>query len=54
MDKVFKKHKELPVLYLFLVDVLDIAGSFRKYVFDRLIKKDVSFVVVVNKLDIVN
>lgn len=54
MDKVFKKHKDLPVIYLYVVDILDIAGSFQKYVFDRLLNQKPEFVVVVNKLDIAN
>jgi hypothetical protein len=39
MAKVFKKHNEIPVLYIYVVDILDIAGSFQKYVFDMLINQ---------------
>lgn len=54
MSKVFKKHKEAPVIYLYVVDILDIAGSLQKYVFDRLIDRQVELAIVVNKLDIAN
>ena len=54
MDRVTKKHKELPAIYLYVVDILDIAGSFQKYLFDRLLNQKADFVVVVNKLDIAN
>lgn len=37
-----------------MVDVLDVAGSFKKYVFNSLLKANVDFCIVVNKLDIVN
>lgn len=54
MSKVFKKHKNIPTFYIYLVDVLDIAGSFKKYVFDRFIEENVDFCIAINKLDIVN
>jgi hypothetical protein len=36
MSKVLKKHKDLPVMYLYVVDILDLAGTLQKYAFDRL------------------
>lgn len=54
MNKVFKKHKDVPVVYLYVVDILDVAGSFQKYVFDRLIDQKSETVVILNKLDIAN
>lgn len=54
MDKVFHKHENIPTFFIYVVDVLDIAGSLKKYVFDRLIDANVDFCVAVNKLDIVN
>jgi ribosome biogenesis GTPase A len=54
MSKIIKKHNSLPTTFIYLIDVLDIAGTFKKYVFDRLLDADVTFCVVINKLDIVN
>ena len=54
MNKVFKKHKDIPVVYLYVVDILDVAGSFQKYVFDRLINEKSETIVILNKLDIAN
>ena len=55
MTKVIKKHQNAPsTLFLYILDILDIAGSFKPYVFNRLIDADVQFCIVVNKLDIVN
>ena len=54
MTKIFKKHTNSPTFYLYLVDVMDIAGSLKEYVFNRLLEEDVEFCVVINKLDIVN
>ena len=54
MNKVFKKHKDLPVTYLYVLDILDIAGSFKRYVFNRLIDQKSEIFIVLNKLDIAN
>jgi ribosome biogenesis GTPase A len=54
MNKIFKKHKSLPVTYLYVIDILDIAGSFKKYVFNRLVDQQSQIFIVVNKLDIAN
>lgn len=54
MSKVFKKHKDVPVVYIYVVDILDIAGSFQKYVFDRLLNEKSETIVTLNKLDIAN
>lgn len=54
MDKILKKHHKLPTLFLYLIDVLDIAGSLKKYIFIRLLEADVKFAIIINKLDIVN
>ena len=54
MAKVLKKHQNTPTFFIYMIDVLDIAGSFKKYVFNTLIQANVDFCIVVNKLDIVN
>ena len=54
MNKLFKKHKNSPIFYIYLIDVMDIAGSLKEYVFNRLLEEDVEFCVVINKLDIIN
>lgn len=54
MDKILKKHHKLPTLFLYLIDILDIAGSLKKYIFIRLLEADVKFAIIINKLDIVN
>ena len=54
MNKVFKKHKNIPTFYIYLIDVLDITGSFKKYIFDRFNEEKSDFCIAINKLDIVN
>lgn len=54
MSKIIKKHQSLPTTFIYLIDVLDIAGTFKKYVFNRLIDAGANFCIVINKLDIVN
>ena len=54
MTKLFKKHTNSPIFYIYMVDVMDIAGSLKEYVLNRLLEENVEFCVVVNKLDIIN
>jgi GTPase Era involved in 16S rRNA processing len=44
----------VPTVYFYVIDVLDIAGSFKKFVFDRLLAENIDFCVVINKVDIIN
>lgn len=54
MSKAFNKHKSGPTFFIYLLDVLDLSGSFKKYVFQRLLESGQEFCIVINKLDIVN
>jgi len=54
MNKIFTKHKSSQALYLYIIDVLDLAGTLQKYVLDRLLDQRVTFAIVVNKVDIIN
>lgn len=54
MNKVLSKHHKTPTHFIYLVDVLDIAGTLKKYIFDRLMDAGIDFSIAINKFDIVN
>lgn len=54
LNKLFNKHKTSMVLYVYLIDVLDVLGSFQEDILFRLLSEKKEFCVVVNKLDVLN
>jgi ribosome biogenesis GTPase A len=54
LKKVFKKHENIEVYYLYVVDSLDILGSLREELIFSLLEKGIRFGIVLNKYDLLN
>lgn len=54
LNKVFNRHKGQEVEYFYMVDALDILGTFQEWLFKRLIQNQLQVTLVVNKIDVMH